>query len=358
MNDDELTAVLEDAGLSPYQSEAYVTLLGLGTASATDVAEACDVPDPRIYDVLRDLEEKGYVETFQQDSLTARAHDPREVRGDLESRSAQFLEAADAIEERWSQPAVSDHELTVVKRFGTVVERAQELIRAAETQVTVAVPAADVDVIADDLAAAHERGVLVRITVSAEHPEDDPPDPTIFDGICTEARYRLTPAPFLVIVDRTWTAFMPAQGTATQYGLLVNDSAHTSMFQWVFSTVLWGSCDVIYRDPDTERPRAYVDIRRCLADLEDPLADGATVDVEVVGNLIETGERVELAGTVERLNLGTPDESDVDPMTRPAGPLSLTLRTESGDTYDVGGWGACIEDVEATRITVTDVSSD
>jgi len=46
MKDEELVEILEDAGLSPYQAEAYVTLLALGNASATDVADACDVPDP------------------------------------------------------------------------------------------------------------------------------------------------------------------------------------------------------------------------------------------------------------------------------------------------------------------------
>ena len=44
-----LRSTLEDAGLSPYQAEAYVTLLDLGAASATTVAEASGVPDPRIY---------------------------------------------------------------------------------------------------------------------------------------------------------------------------------------------------------------------------------------------------------------------------------------------------------------------
>jgi len=112
MDDDELTEVLEDAGLSPYQSEAYVALLGLGTASATDIADACDVPDPRIYDVLRDLESKGYIETFQQDSLTARAHDPKDVLENLRSQSSRYLEAAEDIEERWNQPEITDHEVS------------------------------------------------------------------------------------------------------------------------------------------------------------------------------------------------------------------------------------------------------
>lgn len=75
MNGDTLADTLEDAGLSPHQADAFVTLLERGSASATDIAKASSVPDARIYDVLRDLEEDGYIETYEQDSLHARAND-------------------------------------------------------------------------------------------------------------------------------------------------------------------------------------------------------------------------------------------------------------------------------------------
>ena len=48
-----------------------------------EVAEASDVPDPRIYDVLRDLADAGYIETYEQDLLYARAVSPEEVLDDL-----------------------------------------------------------------------------------------------------------------------------------------------------------------------------------------------------------------------------------------------------------------------------------
>ncbi|TKX51791.1 transcriptional regulator, partial [Halorubrum sp. SP3] len=52
MDTEELLETLQAADLSYYQANAYVTLLELGTASATEVAQASDVPDARIYDVL------------------------------------------------------------------------------------------------------------------------------------------------------------------------------------------------------------------------------------------------------------------------------------------------------------------
>jgi len=83
METEQFVTVLEEAGLSPYEATVYVTLLDLGTASATAIADESGVPGPRIYDILRSLADRGYVETYQQGTLQARAHDPTDVIGDL-----------------------------------------------------------------------------------------------------------------------------------------------------------------------------------------------------------------------------------------------------------------------------------
>lgn len=44
MDTTTLAATLADAGLSPYQADAYVALLDLGSASAGQLADASDVP--------------------------------------------------------------------------------------------------------------------------------------------------------------------------------------------------------------------------------------------------------------------------------------------------------------------------
>ena len=90
MNSDELRAVLETAGLSPYQADAYVALLERGSASASDLATASGVPQPRIYDVLRGLEDAGYVTTYDRDRLYARANDPEEALSGLRTAVDRF----------------------------------------------------------------------------------------------------------------------------------------------------------------------------------------------------------------------------------------------------------------------------
>lgn len=358
MDDDELITILEDAGLSPYQAEAYVALLDLGTASATDIADACDVPDPRIYDVLRDLESKGYIETFQQDSLTARAHNPEDVLEDLRSRSSRYLDAAEDIEDRWNQPEITDHEVSIVKRFETVLNRARELIETAENQIQLGVDTDQFYELKPELEAAFERGVNVKLSICTV-PDHTVPDAEEITGICTEARHRDIPSPFLVLVDRKWTCFAPHHRSVNEYGILVNDRTHTYLFHWFFLTCLWEIWETVYTVRTPETPTTYVDLRHAVRDLEPLLAEEARIEVTVVGYVTDTNQPVELTGRVVSVDYtgSSMGRQEPVPLAQLAGRISLTLDVD-GENYEIGGWGAVLEEIEATEITVNDVRYD
>jgi len=57
---------LRDAGLSEYEANAYVALLGVREQSGREVAKQSGVPPTRVFDVLKRLEEKGLVRLVQQ----------------------------------------------------------------------------------------------------------------------------------------------------------------------------------------------------------------------------------------------------------------------------------------------------
>ncbi|ACV48375.1 MULTISPECIES: TrmB family transcriptional regulator [Halomicrobium] len=358
MKDDDLIDVLEDAGLSPYQAEAYVTLLELGSASATDIADACDVPDPRIYDVLRDLESKGYIETYQQDSLTARAHDPETVLDDLRSRSSEYLSAAEEIEDRWNQPAVAEHEVSIVKRFETVMNRAREIIDNAEKQIQIAVDVDQFHSLKDALGDARDRGVHVKLSLCTRE-GDRLPSEEALASVCTEARHRDTPSPFLVLVDRRWTCFAPHSQSVNEYGVLVSDRTHTYVFHWFFLTCLWEIWDTIYTLRTPETPTTYVDLRHCVRDVDPLLDEGATIVATVEGYETDTHETVTLHGRITRVRYTgeTAGRDQQLPLSQLAGRVSITLETDDGPV-EVGGWGAVIEEVEASEITIEDVRYD
>jgi sugar-specific transcriptional regulator TrmB len=353
METEELRDTLHEAGLSQYQSEAYATLLTLGAASATELADACAVPTARIYDVLRDLEEKGYIETYEQESLRARACDPRSVLADLRSRADRLAEAAEEIEDRWEAPAVERNKVSIVKRFDTVRERTAEVLREAESEVQLAVTPETFYELRPALVEAVDRGALVELCIHADPDAGDELPPTeAFEGAATEVRHRTLPTPFVALVDRRHTCFAPHAASINQYGVLVEDFTMTYVFHWFFQTCLWEIWDELYSTRRTEPPITYAGVREVVREVEPLVARGARVHAHVVGHRTGSGEPVDLRGEViDVVYTGTANGEGTPPLAQLAGQVTLVLETDEG-TLTVGGWGAVVEDVEATRVTV------
>ncbi len=353
----ELLKALRDAGLSQYQAEAYATLLEFGSASATELADSCSVPTARIYDVLRDLEGKGYIETYEQESLHARARDPDHVLATLHSQADRLNEAADEIESRWEQPEVQANKVSIVKRFDTVFEHARSLIGTAENEVLVAATPEQFRRLRPALVEAKDRDVIVKVSVHTDLEEEgaEPPTESELTGAVTEARHRTLPTPFVVLVDRTSACFAPHVHSLNQYGVLVDDYTLTYVFHWYFTTSLWEVWDVLYSTRPDEPPRDYADFRRCVRDVKPLIESGATIEVLVRGYDIESGDPVQFSGhIVDVLYDGDGSEEGSPPLSQLAGHVSMFVAT--GDrTLSVGGWGAALEDVEATRVTIQSV---
>lgn len=59
---EKLINSLKKLGLSRYESQAYIGLNKIITGQADEIAKVSDLPRSRIYDILKGLEEKGFVE--------------------------------------------------------------------------------------------------------------------------------------------------------------------------------------------------------------------------------------------------------------------------------------------------------
>ncbi|WP_416839460.1 TrmB family transcriptional regulator [Haloferax sp. DFSO52] len=357
MDTAELRTALRNAGLSQYQSEAYVALLQLGAASATELADACAVPTARIYDVLRDLESKGYIETYEQDSLHARACDPKSVMQDLKSRAVQLDEAAGEIEARWQQPAVDSHMLSIVKRFETVFSRAEELVRNAKSEVQLSITPKQFEALRPALTEAYENGALVKLSLHPDQGDELPSiDEELFQGTATEVRRRTLPTPFVAIVDRTGACFAPHADSMNQYGVLVDDYTLTYVFYWYFQTALWEVWDVVYTAQTPEPPIVYSDIRHFVQDVEPLFQEGKEIITHVSGYETESREPIEVVGKLTDVYYTAVSEpKGTLSFSELAGQVCLTIET-GDETHTVGGWGAVLEEVEANRLTIESIS--
>lgn len=352
MDTSTLRAVLERSGLTQYEADAYITLVDLGSATAVEISEASDVPQARIYDVLRELEGKGYVETYKAGSLRAQANDPAELAREITAQAELMTEAADELEERWEEPAVESQMVTVVKRYDTVFDRAREAIDDAEYEVELSASLSDYERLREDLAAAYDRGAIVKVTITA-HPTASPienPEER-FSGVATEVRLRRLPTAFLVLTDRTEVCFAPTERLPNdrEYGLLVDDYTLSQIFAWYYQTAVWESWDVIYTARRDELPATYTEIRNCLEDIVAHVEVGDSVFVTVVGTDRTTGKNVTLEGRVVDTTYN--HVGDHPSLMSHVNEANMTLVTDHGPCV-VGGAGALLEDIEAHRIVV------
>lgn len=356
MDEEELRDAIENTGMTQYQASAYLALLELGAASAADIAEASGVPGPRIYDVLRDLENRGHVELYKQGSLHARIHDPSTILETFDQRVEQFKRAKESVEERWQQPDLQNYAVSIVKRRETAYERAAQAIEQANNQVKLCLDAQELGRFAEPLETAYENDVYVKLCLATEEePTNGQED---FIGRCTEARHRYLPAPFLAIIDRETVCFAPQEHSRNQYGVIVHETTHAYVFNVFFKTSLWEQWEQIYQDDVARLGRVYVDIRQCVYDVESLIDGGASVWATVRGKSIENGESMTVSGKIA----GTEFDAGPNLDERVKYPLmdgiaSLAIETEDG-TITAGGWGAMLEDIEATRVTIDRVEND
>lgn len=76
---DENISLLKGIGLTMYEAQAYVTLTSLISATAVEVSESSGIPRSKIYDVLKKLNEKNFIEIEDGRPLTYNVKSPVEV---------------------------------------------------------------------------------------------------------------------------------------------------------------------------------------------------------------------------------------------------------------------------------------
>ncbi|TYL36606.1 TrmB family transcriptional regulator [Natronococcus pandeyae] len=355
MNSSTLRDVLERSGLTQYEADAYLTLVERGSATAVEIAERSDVPQARIYDILRELESRDYVELYQEGTLRAEASDPSDVVDEITEQAKLMTAAADELEERWQEPNDHDRTVGVVTRFRTVLDHAREAIESAEYEVEIATPLEQYEQLRDVLTAAFERGVVVKVTItpaSSNASIDDLEEH--FAGTTTEVRHCRLPTPFLVLADRSEVCFAPMERrpNGREYGVLVDDYSLSQIFDWYYQTAIWESWEVLYSAREEGWPATYTDMRSCLVDIAPHVDAGRDVRVYVEGRDRTTGSTVTLAGRAT--DVTSIDVEDGPSLAAFAQEANFVLETDD-DRYEIGGWGALLEDVEAYRIVVEDV---
>ncbi|TKX78218.1 TrmB family transcriptional regulator [Halorubrum sp. SD626R] len=354
---DDLRGTLDHVGdrfnLGEYEIDAYLAVLEHGELTASDIADRTDIPQPRVYDTVRSLSDRGLVELRESRPMKIVAVDPEDAFGDLRS---SFTEMVDELEARYTAPTRETEAVSLVKSRSTILRYVEEVIESAEFELAVSLTPGLLRRFRDDLAAKVADGVSVELLVT---PASRAPDPDEFDylEVATIARARRgITTPILAVADGEYSVYATQDALRDdreRYGVIFNRSALGFLVSGFFGTVLWTTAETLAAD-GMERPfpRRYASIRRAVKDIREfrdaTAADSEAADdsetaefyASVEGRDIETGESVTVSGRV--VDLAFEDTEEV---------ASLVVETEAG-RVEIGGRVAALEDIEGQEIVI------
>lgn len=143
--DDGAVAALERLGLTRTESKLLLGLGRLGSATASEIADAADVPRSQVYGTADALEELGLLHVQNAQPREYHAVAPEEAESILRSRFERDLETAvDRLEEleRTRKPeSETREEIWTVRGSEAIDGRLSQLVGGAQTRVILGVSA-------------------------------------------------------------------------------------------------------------------------------------------------------------------------------------------------------------------------
>lgn len=135
--DEELILRLKKIGLNEYEARAYLSLVGLREATAREILEAGRIPQGRIYDVLKNLANKGYVEIQSGFPTYYRAVDPSDVIQNLDKEYTRMLrELEDTLKDRHIE-APPTYPVWIISNETAISNRVFALLKTVDKELIV-----------------------------------------------------------------------------------------------------------------------------------------------------------------------------------------------------------------------------
>jgi sugar-specific transcriptional regulator TrmB len=339
---DELRFSLERVGerfnLGEYEIDAFLAVLEHGELTASEIADRTDIPQPRVYDTVRSLADRGLVELRESRPMKVVAVDPEDAFGDVQS---SLEELVSELEARYTAPARDTEAVSLVKSRSTILRYLEEIITGAEFELTLSLTPDLLDRFRDELADAVDSGVTVELLVT---PASQAPDPAEFDylSVATTVRARRgITTPVVAVADGEYSIYATQDALRDdrdRYGVIFNRSALGFLVSGFFGAVLWTTAETLATDgKDRPFPRRYASIRRAVKDIRDLEGD---LYASVTGRDVETGDPTVVEGKIVGASF---DESEQV--------AAITIDGDDG-LVEVGGLVASLEDVEGQEILV------
>jgi HTH-type transcriptional regulator, sugar sensing transcriptional regulator len=171
--DAKVTAALTEVGFSPYEARTYAGLIGREPMTGYAIAKDTLVPQPKVYETLGRLVERGAVIQVSDSPAKFVAVPPERVLGQLEKTFRQRVATVELEVSRMRREGPELQELRLMREarsWITVVSVAKRIIGGTAERLYVSGHGSYLDALAEEIQAADRRGVRIDILCFGDPP--------------------------------------------------------------------------------------------------------------------------------------------------------------------------------------------
>src|SRR3989441_3667192 len=172
---------LKEFGLTEYEAKVYVSLVESGTQAASELSRTASIPYSKIYEILGNLERKGWVETEQGrpskyfPKPPATALESSRVRTENTLKSSQ-MDALAELQPLYEKKGVQERpDIWIVRGQNNILDRIKETLGRTRRELLVAMPIVPESVISmatPALSLMNSRDIKVSVMVPSPTTKD------------------------------------------------------------------------------------------------------------------------------------------------------------------------------------------
>lgn len=165
---------LKEFGLTEYEVKAYISLVESGSLSASELSRTAGIPYSKIYEIIGNLERKGWVESAQgrpskyYSKPPSTALESSRVRFETLLRSSE-TDAMQELQPLYEKKGVQEKpDIWIVRGQDNILDKVKETLAETRHQLMVAMPAAPEPIVSmavSILSLLRSRGVRVSVMI-------------------------------------------------------------------------------------------------------------------------------------------------------------------------------------------------
>lgn len=339
-HDSELVSRLKILGLSSYEAKAYIVLLKLKVATSTEIAKEAHIPQPRVYDVMKSLEDKGLIMVSEGRPRLYRAEDPmiaftRLLNKTIERLRTEYENIVEILEKIYRESkSLSGEEIWMLNTEAKIRDKLLNVIDLAEHELLVSAYAHILPYIQSKLKELSKKGVSIcLVTYNEVEPQ------TYVD----EHRLKTTHGVVIAIPDRKEMVFVTNwfKPVKNPTGFYTGNKHMLKLFTEYFLNDLRGFSEPVYIAwGDKVFTRRFVNMVRAIDMINILRNKGRSIKVKVRGRYTKTKKQA----FIEGIPIGIEYDAYKG--------IARIIVKSGRKTISIGGWYAYLEDVEAEVIEV------